>query len=80
MYSMVLFMVDRSFNGFLGSGEIPTSAVDKMADTSASGIRPVNVTNSERSRRSLSATRSSKQSPDPMRVKLMSRRPSRCTT
>ena len=31
MYSIVLFMVDRSFNGFLGSGEMPTSAVDKMA-------------------------------------------------
>ena len=30
MYSIVLFMVDRSFNGFLGSGEMPTSAVDKI--------------------------------------------------
>ena len=52
MYSIVLFIVERSFNGFLGSGEIPRSAVERMAATSASGMRPVNVTHSERSRRS----------------------------
>ena len=40
MYSIVLFMVETSFNGFLGSGEMPTSAVERMAATSASGIRP----------------------------------------
>ena len=50
MYSMVLFMVETSFNGFLGSGEIPTSAVERMAATSASGMRPVKVTKSVRSR------------------------------
>ena len=44
MYSMVLFMVETSFSGFFGSGEIPTSAVERMADTSASGMRPVKVT------------------------------------
>ena len=43
MYSIVLFIVERSFNGFLGSGEIPTWAVERIAATSASGIRPVNV-------------------------------------
>ena len=52
MYSMVLFIVDTSFSGFLGSGEMPTSAVERIAATSASGIRPVKVTNSERSSRS----------------------------
>ena len=41
---MVLFMVETSFNGFFGSGEIPTSAVERIAATSASGMRPVNVT------------------------------------
>ena len=44
MYSMVLFMVETSFSGFFGSGEIPTSAEESIAATSASGIRPVNVT------------------------------------
>ena len=29
MYSMVLFMVDRSLSGFFGSGDNPTSAVER---------------------------------------------------
>ena len=31
MYSMVLFIVDRSFSGFFGSGHRATSAVDNTA-------------------------------------------------
>ena len=30
MYSIVLFIVDTSLSGFLGSGDRPTSAVDRM--------------------------------------------------
>ena len=30
MYSMVLFIVDTSFSGFFGSGDRPTSAVDRI--------------------------------------------------
>ena len=42
---MVLFMVHSSLSGFFGSGEIPTSALDRMAATDPSGTRPVNSTN-----------------------------------
>ena len=44
MYSMVLFMVDTSLSGFFGSGDSPTSAVDRICATSSSGARPVNST------------------------------------
>ena len=33
MYSIDLFIVDTSLSGFLGSGESPTSAVDRMRVT-----------------------------------------------
>ena len=44
MYSMDLFMVDRSLSGFFGSGDRPTSAVERIRPTSSSGARPVNST------------------------------------
>ncbi len=44
MYSMDLFIVDKSLSGFFGSGERPMSAVDRMRQTSSSGARPVNST------------------------------------
>ena len=44
MYSIVLFIVDTSLSGFLGSGDRPTSAVDMTRATSSSGTRPVNST------------------------------------
>ena len=44
MYSIVLFIVDTSLSGFLGSGERPASAVDMMRMTCSSGARPVNST------------------------------------
>ena len=44
MYSIVLFIVDTSLSGFFGSGDRPTSAVDRMRATSSSGARPVNST------------------------------------
>ena len=40
MYSIVLFIVDRSFRGFFGSGESPTSAVERIFLTSSSGALP----------------------------------------
>ena len=76
MYSIVLFIVQNSLSWFFGSGEIPTSAVDRMAATVSSGTLPVNSTNSASPSRSRMSTSSSKQSPDPMRTKPMSRRPS----
>ena len=80
MYSIVLFIVDRSLSGFLGSGDRPTSAVDRMRVTSSSGARPVNSTWPARPSSSRSATSSSKQSPEPISVKAMSSRPSWWTT
>ena len=46
MYSIVLFIVETSLSGLSGSGESPTSAVDRISKTVSSGIRPVNVTRS----------------------------------
>ncbi len=40
MYSSVLFIVERSLSGFLGSGDSPRSAVDRTSTTVASGTRP----------------------------------------
>ena len=40
MYSMVLFIVDRSLSGFFGSGHSPMSAVDSAVATNSSGTRP----------------------------------------
>ena len=48
MYSMILFMVDTSLSGLIGSGERQTSAVDRYRSRSSSGIRPVNSTWSDR--------------------------------
>ena len=67
MYSIDLFIVDTSLSGFLGSGERPTSAVDRMRLTSSSGARPVNSTWPARPSSSRSATSSSKQSPEPIK-------------
>ena len=75
MYSIVLFIVDTSLSGFFGSGERPTSAVDRIFLTSSSGARPVNSTCPFRPSSSRSATSSSKQSPEPISVKAMSSRP-----
>ena len=72
MYSIVLFMVDTSLSGFFGSGDSPASAVDMMRPTSSSGARPVNSTCPARFSSSRRATSSSKQSPEPIRVKAMS--------
>ena len=80
MYSMVLFMVDTSLSGFLGSGDKPMSAVERMSRTTSSGARPVNSTKSPSSSWSRSATSSSKQSPDPIKVNEMSVRFSVLTT
>ena len=70
MYSIVLFIVETSFSGFLGSGERPTSAVDRHRGTlvvrDAPGEVDVVVPGPSSSR---SATSSSKQSPPPMKVK-----------
>ncbi len=72
---MVLFIVDTSFSGFFGSGDRPTSAVERIFLTSSSGARPVNSTWPSSLSSSRSATSSSKQSPEPMSVKAMSSRP-----
>src|SRR5512140_2277706 len=73
MYSRILFMVETSFSGFLGSGPTHTSAVDRIASTSASGMRPVNSTTSSRPSSCVSATRSSYESPEPINVNDTSR-------
>ena len=80
IYSIVLFMVDTSLSGFFGSGERPTSAVERMRPTSSSGARPVNSTYPDSPSSSRRATSSSKQSPEPISVNAMSSRPSLCTT
>ena len=72
MYSIVLFIVDTSLSGFIGSGDSPMSAVDITFLTSSSGARPVNSTWPFSFSSSRSATSSSKQSPLPMSVKAMS--------
>ena len=56
MYSMVLFIVHSSLSGSPGRERLPTSAFDRMAATSSSGIRPVNSTNSPSASRSRSST------------------------
>ena len=40
MYSIVLFIVETSFNGLSGSGESPTSAVERTSNTISSGYSP----------------------------------------
>ncbi len=40
MYSIVLFIVETSLSGFFGSGESPTSAVERTSRTVSSGTRP----------------------------------------
>ena len=44
MYSIVLFIVDKSFSGFFGSGHNPRSAVERMRATVSSDTLPVNST------------------------------------
>ena len=81
MYSMVLFMVDTSLSGFLGSGDMPMSAVDMMAATVSSGDSPGELDEVHRARAGRAvSTSSSKQSPEPIRVKEMSVRCSVLTT
>ena len=72
MYSMVLFMVDTSLSGLRGSGERPTSAVERTACTVSSGARPVNSTKSPSLSSSRNATSSLKLSPEPINVNEMS--------
>ena len=44
MYSMILFMVERSFISLARSGFTQMSAVLSISSSSASGTRPVKVT------------------------------------
>ena len=44
MYSNVLFMVDASLKAFRGSGESPTSAVERYRRIMGRSARPVKVT------------------------------------
>ena len=79
MYSTILFIVDTSFNGFLGSGARPTSAVDSTARSSSRGIRPVKLTQSSKPRLRESSIISAKTSPEPTKVACQSSRSFRRT-
>ena len=79
MYSSVLFIVETSLSGFLGSGDKPMSAVESTLVTTSSGTRPVKVTKSSKPSSSRSATSSSKQSPLPINTNATSTRLSRLT-
>ena len=54
MYSIVLFIVEMSFNGFIGSGDSPMAAVDRYCATTPRSAIPVNVTWSISDNRSVS--------------------------
>ena len=77
MYSIVLFIVETSLSGFFGSGERPTSAVDRIRATKSSGARPVNSTTSPA--RACRGARPDRRSSRrlPMRVKRCRHAPSR---
>ena len=80
MYSMVLFMVERSLSGVFRSGHRPMSALLRYSAIATRSTRPVKVTWSSRPSRAHCVFRSSRQSPKPSRVAVTFVRPRLCTS